>query len=86
MLVKFFGSRGGGSPKASVDYLLGKDRAREGARVLQGDPELSLAIADNIERKQKYTVGCLSFEEENIPEAINKSACKKCAYYEFCYI
>lgn len=69
MLVKFFGSRGGGSPKASVDYLLGKDRAREGARVLSGDPELSLAIADNIERKQKYTVGCLSFEEENIPEA-----------------
>lgn len=69
MLVKFFGSRGGGSPKASVDYLLGKDRAREGARVLQGDPELSLAIANNIDRKQKYTVGCLSFEEENIPEA-----------------
>lgn len=69
MLVKFFGSRGGGSPKASIDYLLGKDRAREGARVLSGDPELSLAIANNIERKQKYTVGCLSFEEENILEA-----------------
>ena len=45
MLVKFFKNKGGGSPKASIDYLLGKDRQREGAEVLSGNPELSLAIA-----------------------------------------
>lgn len=25
-------------------------------------------------------------KRENIPEAINKPKCKKCAYYEYCYI
>lgn len=49
-----------------MDYLLGKDRQREGAAILSGDPELSLAIAESTEFKQAYTVGCLSFEERTI--------------------
>ena len=66
MIVKVFGNRGGGSPKASLDYLQEK---KEGEyRILQGDPDLSLDIANNLNYAQKYTVGCLSFEEEEIPE------------------
>jgi len=66
MIVKIFSNKGGGSPKASIDYLLGKDRQREGAKVLSGDPELSRSIAESLEFKNRYTVGCLSFEEQEI--------------------
>ena len=67
MIVKFFGNRGGGSAKASMDYLRGKDQEREGATVLKGDPDLSQSIAEGLEFKNNYTVGCLSFEERNLP-------------------
>ena len=66
MIVKVFANRGGGSAGASLDYLLGKNRDREGATVLKGDPELSLSIAESLEFKNRYTVGCLSFEEATI--------------------
>jgi len=66
MIVKIFSNKGGGSPKASIDYLLGKDRQREGAKILSGDPELSRSIAESLEFKNRYTVGCLSFEEREI--------------------
>lgn len=67
MIVKFFGNRGGGSAKASMDYLRGKDQEREGATVLKGDPDLSQSIAEGLEFKNNYTVGCLSFEERDLP-------------------
>ncbi len=38
MIVKFH-PRGRGSGAGPVDYLLGKDRQRDGATVLQGKPE-----------------------------------------------
>ena len=38
MIVKIH-SRGAGSGSGPVDYLLGKDRQREQARVLRGNPE-----------------------------------------------
>lgn len=67
MVVKFFANKKGGSAKA-VNYLL-NHREQEGtARVLQGDPELTRQIINNIKFKQKTTVGCLSFEEQNISE------------------
>ena len=66
MIVKIFSNKGGGSPKASIDYLLGKDRQRDGAKVLSGDPELSQSIAESLEFKNRYTVGCLSFEEREM--------------------
>lgn len=66
MIVKIFSNKGGGSPAASIDYLLGKDRQREGATVLSGDPELSRSIAESLEFTNRYTVGCLSFEERDI--------------------
>ena len=67
MVVKFFSNKKGGSSKA-VNYLL-NHREQEGtARVLQGDPDLTRQIINNIKFKQKTTVGCLSFEEQNISE------------------
>lgn len=77
MIVKFFGNKGGGSAKASIDYLRGKDKEREGARVIKGDPDLSQAIAESLEFKNNYTVGCLSFEEANIPEKDKKEIIEK---------
>ena len=59
------GIRGAGN---SIDYLLGRDRDREGARLLQGDPDLSVAIADSSGFDTRYTVGCLSFEEQDLDE------------------
>lgn len=66
MIVKIFANKGGGSAKASIDYLRGKEKDREGAVVLRGDPDLSQSIAESLEFKNKYTVGCLSFEEPNL--------------------
>ena len=71
MLIKFFkrppktthGSRGG-SPKASMDYLL--DKPEDEVRVLQGNPELSVQLAEAMESENPFTVGCLSFEEADI--------------------
>ena len=67
MLVKFF-KRGNGSCKATMDYLLGKDRDREHAKILQGDPEITRQLADSLEFKHKYTVGVLSFEEKDLDD------------------
>lgn len=66
MIVKFFKSRQGGSAKASIDYLRGKDQEREQATVLKGNPDLSQSIAESLEFKNNYTVGCLSFEEPDL--------------------
>ena len=77
MIVKFFGNRGGGSAKSSIDYLAGKNRDREEAKILKGDPDLSISIAESLDFKNKYTVGCLSFEEADIPEKDKKEIMDK---------
>jgi hypothetical protein len=57
----------GGSAKA-IDYLL-NNRTLEGtAKVIKGNEELTRSIIKTIERKQKVTVGVLSFEENTISE------------------
>ena len=68
MIVKILKNKGGGSAKATMNYLLGKNRDRDGAKILQGDPDLTERLADNCKFKNRYTVGVLSFEEQNIPE------------------
>lgn len=68
MLIKIFKNKGKGSAKASINYLLGKNRDRELATILKGNPELSLEIAQSLVFANKYTVGCLSFEEANLPK------------------
>lgn len=51
MVVKFFPNKKGGSAKA-VNYLL-NHREQEGtARVLQGDPDLTRQIINDIQFKQ----------------------------------
>jgi hypothetical protein len=68
MIVKFLPNKGGGSAKATMNYMLGKDRDREGAKLLRGNPLLTERLADNLDFKNRYTVGVLSFEESNITE------------------
>lgn len=71
MIVKFF-KFGKGNSKGCIDYLLGADRDREHARVLSGDVELTSAIIDSSRFSKKYTSGCLSFAEADLPEADKK--------------
>lgn len=68
MIVKFLKNRGNGTAKATMNYLLGKDNNREGARVLAGDPELTQRLSDSLSFQNRYTVGVLSFEEGNLPD------------------
>ena len=51
-----------------MDYLVGKEYDREGARVLSGDPELTKRLSDSLSFQNRYTVGVLSFEESNLPD------------------
>jgi len=82
MLIKFFkrppkrtnGGKGGSS-RASMDYLLNKPEGE--VRILQGNPELSVGLAEAMESANPYTVGCLSFEEADIPEEDKKSIMQK---------
>lgn len=82
MLIKFFKrspkrtNRGkGGSPRASMNYLLNKPEDK--VRVLQGNPELSVRLAEVMESANPYSVGCLSFEEVDIPEENKKAIMQK---------
>ena len=64
MIVKFLKNKGNGSARATMNYLLGCKRDRADAKVLQGDPDLTERLADNLHQfKNRYTVGVLSFEE-----------------------
>jgi hypothetical protein len=50
-----------------VDYLLGKDRQRDGATVLQGKAEEVRELIDASPYAKKYTSGVLSFAEKDLP-------------------
>ncbi|MGD6738118.1 relaxase/mobilization nuclease domain-containing protein [Photobacterium leiognathi subsp. mandapamensis] len=62
MIVKFH-ARGSGRGSGPVEYLLGKDREREGATLDRGDPNQIQALIDSSPYTKKYTSGVLSFEE-----------------------
>ena len=66
MIVKFH-ARGRGGGSGPVDYLLGKDRQREEARVLQGKPDEVRELIDASPYAKKYTSGVLSFAEKDLP-------------------
>lgn len=65
MIVKFH-PRGRGGGAGPVDYLLGKDRNRQGAIVLQGKPEEVRELIDASPYAKKYTSGVLSFAEKDL--------------------
>ncbi|MBN0502323.1 nuclease, partial [Pseudomonas aeruginosa] len=66
MIVKFH-ARGKGGGSGPVDYLLGRERNREGATVLQGNPEEVRELIDATLFAKKYTSGVLSFAEKELP-------------------
>lgn len=68
MIIKIH-SRGAGSGSGPVDYLLGKDRQREQARVLRGNPEHVRELIDGCDFARAYTSGVLSFQEPDIADA-----------------
>ena len=67
MIIKIH-SRGTGSGSGPVDYLLGKDRQRDDARVLRGDAERTRELIDGCDFARAYTSGVLSFQEADIAE------------------
>ncbi|MBE8140356.1 nuclease, partial [Escherichia coli] len=58
MIVKFH-ARGKGGGRGPVDYLLGRERNREGATVLQGNPEEVRELIDATPIAKKDTSGVL---------------------------
>ncbi|MBJ2668119.1 relaxase/mobilization nuclease domain-containing protein, partial [Salmonella enterica subsp. enterica serovar London] len=66
MIVKFH-ARGKGGGSGPVDYLLGRERNREGATVLRGNPEEVRELIDSTPFSKKYTSGVLSFAEKELP-------------------
>ncbi len=62
MIVKFH-PRGRGGGAGPVDYLLGKDRQRDGASVLQGKPEEVRELIDASPYAKKGTVAKLAMRQ-----------------------
>ncbi|WP_271829589.1 relaxase/mobilization nuclease domain-containing protein [Commensalibacter communis] len=58
-----------------MDYLLKKHK--DEVQVLQGNPRLSVDVAEGLDFKNKYTVGCLSFEERNINDVYKHEIMQK---------
>ena len=67
MIVQFF-RYGNGLSKGPLDYLLGKDRDRDYAKVLQGDVSEVSGLIDMSPYAKKYTSGCLSFYEHDLSD------------------
>jgi len=65
MIVKFH-ARGAGRGSGPVEYLLGKERNRDGATLDRGDPDEIQALIDSSPYAKKYTSGVLSFEESDL--------------------
>lgn len=68
MIIKFLPNKGKGTCLATMNYLLGRNGDREHAKVLQGNPKLTQQLADSLDFKHKYTVGVLSFEENDLDD------------------
>lgn len=67
MIVQFF-RYGGGLSKGPLNYLLGKDRQREHASILSGNEQEVAELIDSSPFAKKYTSGCLSFYEDDLPQ------------------
>ena len=75
MIVQFF-RYGNGLSKGPLDYLLGKDRDRDYAKVLQGDVSEVSGLIDTSPYAKKYTSGCLSFYEHDLSDQDKQKSCR----------
>jgi hypothetical protein len=66
-------SRGAGSGSGPVDYLLGKDRQREQACVLRGDPEHVRELIDGCDFARAYTSGVCHFRSRTLQTLRNRA-------------
>lgn len=80
MIVQFF-RYGGGLSKGPLDYLLGKKRDRDHARVLSGSEQEVAGLIDSSPFAKKYTSGCLSFYESDLSD---EAKSKIMAEFEAC--
>lgn len=64
-----FHARGAGGGSGPADYLLGRDRERDGATLLRGDPQQTIDLIDSSDFSRRYTSGVLSFAERDLPDA-----------------
>ncbi len=71
MLVKI-NRRGKGGSAGPIDYLLGKERKRQHARVLRGDVEQTAELIDSLNFARNYTSGTLSFAESDVADDIKE--------------
>lgn len=71
MIVKFT-PRGTGRGSGPVEYLLGRDRNRDGAMLLSGDADQTRQLIDSSRYAKKYTSGVLSFQEPDISDAAKR--------------
>jgi len=72
MIVEFF-KHGTGESDGPIDYFLGKDRNREHAKLLSGDLAEVAELIDCSPYVKKYTAGCLSFFEDDLPDIQKKT-------------
>lgn len=64
MVVQFFkGGRTKQGAKSAIAYLLNERLEQGTAKVYEGNPDLTLKIISQIQRKWKFTSGVISFEE-----------------------
>lgn len=71
MIVQFF-NRGTGCGEGTVDYLLGKDRDRDQAKLLRGHDQETVVLINSLDFEKRYTSGCLSFEEYDIDPEVKR--------------
>ena len=76
MIVQFF-DYGSGLSKGPLDYLLGKDRAREHAKIISGDEYEVAGLIDSSPYTKKYTSGCLSFYENDLTDEAKNELMRK---------
>ena len=57
-----------------------KNKKNSRIEIYELNEEIELELKNIIEQIQ------LLLNSDNLPDTINKSHCKKCAYYEYCYI
>lgn len=71
MIVQFF-RYGAGLSKGPLNYLLGKKRDREHAKILSGSEQEVAGLIDSSPFAKKYTAGCLSFYENDLSDEARK--------------